>query len=454
MFKKILIANRGEIAVRIIRACRDMGIKTVAVYSTADKDSLHTQLADEAICIGGPKSVDSYLNMVNILSACILTNAEAIHPGFGFLSENSDFAKMCEECNIKFIGPSANTINLLGNKSNARDTMIKANVPVIQGSDGVVKDVEEIRAFCEKNGFPIMIKASSGGGGKGIRIVNNMDEIENAYTSAKQEAKLAFGDESVYMEQVILNARHIEVQILGDKFGNVRHLYERDCSLQRRNQKVIEEAPAFVLSDEKRNEICDIAVRASKAVNYENAGTIEFLYEPSSERIFFMEMNTRIQVEHPVTEMITGIDIVQEQIKIAYGEKISFSQEDVKINGFAIECRINAEDPFNNFQAQAGKVKMYLPPSSFGVRVDSNIYQGYDIPPFYDSMLAKIIVFGRTREEAIMRMQRSLYECVVEGVKTNVDFHCLILEDENYLKCNFDTKFIEREILTNMYKYS
>ncbi len=447
MFKKILIANRGEIAVRIIRACRDMGIKSVAVYSTADKNSLHTQLADEAICIGNPKGSDSYLNMVNILSACIVTGAEAIHPGFGFLSENADFAKLCEECNIKFIGPSANVIDLMGNKSNARETMIKAEVPVIQGSDGVVNDVSEIHEFCKKNGFPIMIKASSGGGGKGIRIVNDFEEIENAFTSAKQEAKLAFGDDSVYMEQVVLNARHIEVQILGDSHGNVFHLFERDCSLQRRNQKVIEEAPAFVLTPEKREEICELAVRAGKAVGYENAGTIEFLYEPNTQRIFFMEMNTRIQVEHPITEMITGVDIIQEQIRVAFGEKISFKQEDIKIKGFSIECRINAEDPENNFQAQAGNIEVYLAPTGPNVRVDSNIYQGAYIPPFYDSMLAKIIVFANTREEAINRMKRCLYECVVEGIKTNIDFHFDILENDNYLTCNFDTKFIEREIL-------
>ncbi len=450
MFKKILIANRGEIAVRIIRACRDMGIKTVAVYSTADKNSLHTQLADESICIGKPKSSDSYLNMVNILSACIVTGAEAIHPGFGFLSENADFARLCEECNIKFIGPSANIIDLMGNKSNARETMIEANVPVIQGSDGVVNNVEEIHKFCEKNGFPIMIKASSGGGGKGIRIVNDFDEIESCFVSAKQEAKLAFGDDSVYMEQVILNARHIEVQILGDSFGNIVHLFERDCSLQRRNQKVIEEAPAFVLSDEKRKEICDIAVRAGKAVGYENAGTIEFLYEPSTERVFFMEMNTRIQVEHPITEMITGVDIIQEQLRIAYGEKISFKQEDIDIKGFSIECRINAEDFENGFQAQAGDINLYLPPTGPNVRIDSNIYQGCNIPPYYDSMLAKIIVFGTTREEAISRMKRCLYECVVDGVKTNIDFHSMILDNKKYNECKFDTKFLEREVLTSL----
>ncbi len=453
MFKKVLIANRGEIAVRIIRACREMGIKTVAVYSTADKDALHTQLADEAICIGKPKASDSYLNMVNILSACIVTRAEAIHPGFGFLSENADFARLCEECNIKFIGPSANVIDLMGNKSNARDTMIKAKVPVVEGSDGVIEDVKEIHEFCKKYGFPILIKASSGGGGKGIRIVNDFDEIDSNYDSAKQEAKLAFGDDSVYIERVILNARHIEVQILGDNHGNVCHLYERDCSLQRRNQKVLEEAPAFVLSDEKRKEICELAVRAGRAVNYSNAGTIEFLYETKSQNIYFMEMNTRVQVEHPVTELITGVDIVQEQIRVAYGEELSFKQEDIKIDGFAIECRINAEDVNNNFQAQAGNVSIYLAPAGYNVRVDSAIYQDYFIPPFYDSMIAKIIVKGRTRQEAIARMQRCLYECVVEGIKTNIDFQCMILENQNYINCEFDTKFLEREVLPNLYKF-
>ncbi|MFV0440410.1 MAG: acetyl-CoA carboxylase biotin carboxylase subunit [Lachnospirales bacterium] len=450
MFNKILIVNRGEIAVRIIRACREMGIKTVAVYSTADEDALHTQLADEAICIGSAKSSDSYLNMTNILSACIVTKAEAIHPGFGFLSENKTFARLCEECNIEFIGPSADLIELMGDKSNARETMIKAGVPVVPGSDGVVEDVSTIHDFCEKFGFPILIKASSGGGGKGIRLVNNFDEIDNNFYSAKQEAKLAFGDDSVYIERVVTNARHIEVQILGDKHGNICHLYERDCSLQRRNQKVIEEAPAFILSDEKREEICDLAVKAGKAVGYENAGTIEFLYEPKSKNIYFMEMNTRIQVEHPITELVTGIDIVQEQLKVAFGLPLSFKQEDIKIDGFAIECRVNAEDPFNNFQAEAGTIQIYLSPSGPNVRVDSCAYQGYKIPPFYDSMIAKIIVKGKTRDEAIMRMRRALYECVVEGVKTNIDFHNIILDDENYLKCDFDTKYLEREILPKL----
>ncbi len=447
MFDKVLIANRGEIAVRIIRACRELGIKTVAVYSEADKLSLHTQLADEAVCIGKDKSIGSYLNVTNILSACINTKATAIHPGFGFLSENADFARLCGECGIKFIGPNPEVIETMGNKANARKTMIEAGVPVIPGSTGTVDTIEEALTFAKRYGYPLLIKATAGGGGKGIRIVNSDDELREGYISARQEAKLAFLDDTVYIERMVKNARHIEVQILADEHGNIRHLYERDCSLQRRNQKVIEEAPAFCLSDEKRKEITELAVRAGKAVNYSNAGTLEFLYEPTTENIYFLEMNTRIQVEHPITEAITGIDIVAEQLKIASGSKISFEQKDVKINGFAIECRINAEDVRNNFMPQAGTIDLLHMPAGGGVRIDSCIYQGYKVPPFYDSMLAKVIVHCKDREYAIRKMKRCLYEVLIDGIKTNTEFHAEILSNEKYIACEFDTKFLEREIL-------
>lgn len=447
MFNKVLIANRGEIAVRIIRACRELGIATVAVFSEPDREALHTQLADEAICIGPARAADSYLNMQNIISAAVLTKSQAIHPGYGFLSENSTFAAMCKECNIKFIGPEPETIDAMGNKSNARELMIKAGVPVIPGSDGVVSDVDTAYKIAEKLGYPVMVKASAGGGGRGIRIVRKKEELAEAFETAKSETKAAFGDDTMYMEKVIENARHIEIQILGDNYGNVIHLGERDCSLQRRNQKVLEEAPSPALSDKVRNEMGKAAVKAAKYVGYKSAGTIEFLYDKSG-KFYFMEMNTRIQVEHPVTEMITGFDIVKEQIKIANGDKMNYSQEDVHISGHAIECRINAENPEKNFIPSPGKIDyLIIPGGGSGVRVDSAVYAGYKIPPYYDSMIAKVITYGKTRSEAIAKMYRALYEFVIEGVETNIDFQEDILFNNKYLKGEFDTSFIANEII-------
>lgn len=447
MFNKVLIANRGEIAVRIIRACRELGIATVAVFSEPDREALHTQLADEAVCIGPAKAQDSYLNMQNIISAAVLTNAQAIHPGFGFLSENSIFAEMCEECNIKFIGPDAKTIDEMGNKSHARDLMIKAGVNVIPGSDGTVESVEAAYDLADKLGYPVMIKASAGGGGKGIRIAHSKEELKNAYESAKLETSLAFGDDEIYMEKVIVNARHIEIQILGDDFGNVIHLGERDCSIQRRNQKVLEEAPSPKLDDKTRKAMGEAAVRAAKAVGYKGAGTIEFLYDKDG-NFYFMEMNTRVQVEHPVTEMVTGIDIVKEQLNIASGNPLSYKQEDVKITGHAIECRINAENPEKNFAPSPGTIDFLLiPGGGIGVRVDSAVYEGCDILPFYDSMIAKVITCGKDRNEAIAKMRRALYEFVIKGVDTNIEFQESILNNPSYIAGEFDTSFIEKEIL-------
>ena len=447
MFQKILIANRGEIAVRIIRACREMGIQTVAVFSEPDRDALHTQLADEAVCIGPAKAQDSYLNMQNIISAAVATKAQAIHPGFGFLAENSIFAGMCAECNIKFIGPDSSIIDAMGNKSNARELMIKAGVPVIPGSDGVVENAEKAKEVAKRLGYPVMVKASAGGGGKGIRIVRSEDELEDAYESAKSETKAAFGDDTMYMEKVIENARHIEIQILGDEHGNVIHLGERDCSLQRRNQKVLEESPSPVLPEETRKAMGEAAVRAAKAVGYKSAGTIEFLYDREG-KFYFMEMNTRIQVEHPVTEMVTGIDIVKEQIKIAEGSVLDIKQSDVKIKGHAIECRINAENPDRNFAPSPGTIDYLLVPGgTLGVRVDSAVYAGCSILPYYDSMIAKVITYGNTRAEAIEKMRRCLYEFVIEGVDTNIEFQEKILTNEKYLEGLFDTGFIAREII-------
>lgn len=444
MFKKILVANRGEIAVRIIRACKELGIRTVAVYSEADEFALHKQLADEAVCIGPSKSSDSYLNMQNIITAAYNTKAEAIHPGFGFLSENATFADMCKECNIKFIGPKSETIELMGNKVNARKKMIEAKVPVIPGSDGAIKSVEEAFFFANKHGYPVMLKASAGGGGKGIRIVNSFSEMEYAYSSAKLEAKMAFLDDSIYIEKVITNARHIEVQILADEYGEVCHLFERDCSLQRNNQKIIEEAPASILSDKKRRELCKIAIRCAKAVDYQNAGTIEFLYK--DDNFYFMEMNTRVQVEHPITEMITSIDIVKEQILVASGRRLSFKQADICINGYAIECRINAEDPYNNFAPSPGTIEYLYSPGGFGVRVDSLAFAGYKIPPHYDSMLTKLIVHGRSRKEAIRKMRCALSELVIDGVTTNIAFHQSILNTRDFKNCDYDTSSIDSNI--------
>ena len=444
MIRKVLIANRGEIAVRIIRACRELGIKTVAIFSEIDKDAMHTELADEAICVGTSKSKDSYLNESNILSAAVVTGCNAIHPGFGFLSEKASFASMCEECNIKFIGPSSETISIMGNKSMAREIMKKANVPVIPGSDGLINNIEEAKIEAKKIGYPIMIKASSGGGGKGIRIVPNESELENAYFTAKTEAKNNFGDDSVYMEKFIENPRHIEFQILADSFGNVIHLGERDCTIQRRNQQVLEEAPSIILSNKLREKMGIAAVNAAKAVNYINAGTIEFLLDKHGD-FYFMEMNTRIQVEHPVTEMITNVDIVKEQLNIANGKELSLSQDDIVIEGHAIECRINAENPNKGFAPCPGKINFLNIPGGNGIRVDTAVYNGYSIPPTYDSMIAKLIAHGKTREEAIRKMLRALDEFVIDGVDNNIDFQISILNNELFRLGNYDTSFISNE---------
>ncbi|MBN1057937.1 acetyl-CoA carboxylase biotin carboxylase subunit [Clostridium botulinum] len=448
MFKKVLIANRGEIAVRIIRACREMGILTVAVYSEIDKEALHTQLADEAICIGPAIAKDSYLNIANILSACVLSGADAIHPGFGFLSENAKFAKMCKECNIKFIGPDYESIELMGDKARAREIMKKANVPVVPGYEGEIENETHALGIAKKIGYPIMIKAAAGGGGKGIRIARSDEEFLKGYKTAKSESKACFGDDRLYIEKFIEKPRHIEFQILADEYGNVVHLGERECSLQRKNQKVLEEAPSNILNEEIRNTMGEIAKKAAQAVNYKNAGTIEFLFDKDN-NFYFMEMNTRIQVEHPITEMITGVDLVKEQLKIASGEKLLLKQEDIKISGHAIECRINAEDPENDFRPCPGEVSELCVPGGMGVRVDSAIYCGYNIPYFYDSMIAKLITFGKTREEAIVKMKRALGEFAVGGVKTNIDFQFSILEMQEFLDGNYDTSFLSEKMVKN-----
>lgn len=448
MFRKILIANRGEIAVRIIRAARELGIDTVAVYSTADKEALHTLLADEAVCIGPAKSTDSYLNMNAVLSAAVLTGAEAIHPGFGFLSENSKFATMCEEVGIKFIGPSGAVMDLMGDKINARAQMINAKVPVIPGSDGEVHTSEEALEVAEKIGYPVMLKASAGGGGKGIRKVEKAEDLVAAFESASSEAKAAFGNGAMYMERVIYPARHIEVQILADQQRHVVHLGERDCSLQRNNQKVLEESPSVAIGKTLRQQIGEAAVRAAQSVGYENAGTIEFLLDEAKGEFYFMEMNTRVQVEHPVTEFVTSVDIVKEQIKIANGQELSFSQDDVEIRGHAIECRINAENPAFNFAPSPGKISnVYLPSGGVGLRVDSAVYPGYTIPPYYDSMIAKIIVHGENRFDALMKMQRALYELEIDGVVTNSGFQLDLISDPNVIAGDYDTAFLMEKFL-------
>ena len=453
MFRKILIANRGEIAVRIIRAARELGIETVAVYSTADKEALHTLLADEAVCIGPAKSTESYLNMSAVLSAAVLTGAEAIHPGFGFLSENSKFATMCEEVGIKFIGPSAKVMDLMGDKINARKQMIKAGVPVIPGSDGEVYTAEEALEIAERIGYPVMLKASAGGGGKGIRKVEKPEDLVAAFESASSEAQAAFGNGAMYMERVIYPARHIEVQILADQHGHVIHLGERDCSLQRNNQKVLEESPSIAIGKTLRNQIGSAAVRAAESVGYENAGTIEFLYDEGKGEFYFMEMNTRVQVEHPVTEFVTGVDIVKEQIKIAAGQELSVTQEDIVIKGHAIECRINAEHPSFNFAPSPGKItNLYLPSGGVGLRVDSAVYPGYTIPPYYDSMIAKIIVHGENRFDALMKMQRALYELEIDGVTTNSSFQLDLISDSHVIAGDYDTAFLMEQFLPNYNK--
>ncbi len=441
MFEKILIANRGEIAVRIIRACREMGIKTVAVYSEADRDSLHTLLADEAICIGPAPAGQSYLNMERILSATVAMKAEAIHPGFGFLSENARFAELCEKCNIAFIGPSADIINRMGNKSEARKTMIEAGIPVVPGSKEPVYNVEDALEMAKTIGFPVMIKASSGGGGKGMRVSWGEDDFAMNFESAQLESIKGFSDNTMYLERYVEKPRHVEFQIMADKYGNVVHLGERDCSIQRRHQKVLEESPSVAISEELRQKMGETAVRAAKAVGYENAGTIEFLLD-KNRNFYFMEMNTRIQVEHPVTELVTGLDLIKEQIRVASGEHLSVSQNDIHVSGHAIECRINAENPERNFMPCPGTITNIHVPGGNGVRVDTHIYNDYKVPANYDSMLMKLIVHGRDRAEAIAKMRSALGELIIEGIDTNLDFQYEILNNEAYQNGEVDTDFI------------
>ncbi|WP_018755128.1 acetyl-CoA carboxylase biotin carboxylase subunit [Paenibacillus terrigena] len=441
-FQKILIANRGEIAVRIIRAAREMGISTVAVYSEADRDSLHVRLADEAYCIGPTLSKDSYLNLANIMSVATLTECDAIHPGYGFLAENADFAEICDSCNVTFIGPSPDAISRMGDKAVAKQTMKDANVPVIPGSDGLIEDMDEAMMIARDIGYPVIIKATAGGGGKGIRLAENEEALIQQITMAQQEAQKAFGNAGVYLEKFLTGMKHVEIQIMADKHGNAVHLGERDCSVQRRRQKLIEEAPCSVLSPEVRSKMGEAAVRAALAVNYSGAGTLEFLLAPDGE-FYFMEMNTRIQVEHPVTEMITGVDLIKEMISVAEGNPLSFSQEDIEIQGWSIECRINAEDPDRNFMPSPGNISFYLAPGGLGVRVDSAAYPGYTISPHYDSMIAKLIVWGATREEAIAKMKRALGEFAIEGIHTTIPFHQRLLEHPKFIDGDFDIKFLE-----------
>ncbi|NLK62579.1 MAG: acetyl-CoA carboxylase biotin carboxylase subunit [Fusobacteria bacterium] len=445
MFEKILIANRGEIAVRIIRAARELGVKTVAVYSEVDKDSLHVRLADESVCIGSSMSSESYLKIPNIIAAAEMTNADAIHPGYGFLAENAEFAKICETYNIVFIGPSAECITKMGDKATARETAMANNVPVTPGSKAIIHTIEEAKKIVnEEIKFPVMIKATAGGGGKGMRIAKNEKELETNFVAARNEAKAAFGNPDVYIEKYIEQPKHIEIQIIGDKHGNVVHLGERDCSIQRRHQKLVEESPSLILTDDIRTKMGEAAVRLAKAINYDSAGTLEFLVD-KNKNFYFMEMNTRIQVEHTVTEMITGVDLIKEQIIAASGEKLTVTQDDVNLNGFVIECRINAEDPDNNFMPSAGKIENYIAPGGIGVRIDSHSYSGYEIPPYYDSMIAKLIVHGKTREEVVSRMKRALREYIIEGVKTTIPFHLRVLDNEKYVKGEYSTDFIEKE---------
>lgn len=443
MIKKVLIANRGEIAVRIIRACKELNIETVAVFSEADREALHVQLADEAYCIGPTASKDSYLNFTNIVSVARLTGADAIHPGYGFLAENASFAELCRECNIVFIGPSPEAITQMGTKDVARDTMEKAGVPIVPGSDGIIKDIEEGLKIAEQIGYPVIIKATAGGGGKGIRVARNAAELEKGINMTQQEAATAFGNPGVYLEKFIEDFRHVEIQVMADSHGNVIHLGERDCTIQRRMQKLLEETPSPALDEETRAKMGEAAVKAAKAVDYTGAGTVEFIYDVHASTFYFMEMNTRIQVEHPVTEMVTGVDLIKEQLLVASGKSLSLKQEEVTFNGWAIECRINAENPEKNFMPSAGRVEGYLPPGGFGVRVDSAVYPGYLIPPFYDSMVAKLIVHGNTREEAVARMKRALSEFVVQGVHTTIPFHQKLLEHDVFISGDFNTKFLE-----------
>ena len=442
MIKKVLIANRGEIAVRIIRACRELGIETVAVYSEADRDALHTKLADEAICVGPAPSSESYLSMDRIISATIVTGADAIHPGFGFLSENSKFAELCEKCNITFIGPNSKVIASLGNKQEARNTMIRAGVPVIPGSNEAVYDADTGASVAKKIGYPVIVKAALGGGGKGMRVANTPEEFEQSFLTAQKETQMAFGDNTMYIEHFVQHPRHIEFQILADAYGNVVHLGERDCSIQRNHQKMIEESPSAALDEELRRKMGDAAVKAAKAAGYVNAGTIEFLLEKTGD-FYFMEMNTRIQVEHPVTEWVTGIDLIKEQIRIASGQRLAFTQKDIHMEGHAIECRINAENPEKGFCPSPGTITDLYLPGGKGIRIDTAIYTGYTIPPYYDSMIAKLIVWAKNRKEAIRKMQSALGEVIIEGVDTNINYQYEILSDPDFLSGNIDINYIE-----------
>ncbi|WP_239254150.1 acetyl-CoA carboxylase biotin carboxylase subunit [Listeria ilorinensis] len=444
MIKKVLIANRGEIAVRIIRAAKELGIETVAIYSEADRDALHIQLADEAYCVGPAQTKESYLNMSNIISVAILTSCDAIHPGYGFLAENADFASLCADCKITFIGPSAEAISQMGTKDVARETMRKAGVPVVPGSQGIVADAEEAKKIAKKIGYPVIIKATAGGGGKGIRVAENEEKLVSGVQTTQQEAEAAFGDPGVYIEKYIEDFRHVEIQVMADNHGNVIHLGERDCTVQRRLQKLIEESPSPAIDEKMRQKMGKAAVKAAKAVNYSGAGTIEFIYEPKQKEFYFMEMNTRIQVEHPVTELVTGVDLVKQQFLVASGEVLKVKQTDIKLTGWAMECRINAENPEKNFMPAPGEIKFYLPPGGNGVRIDSAAYPNYKIPPFYDSMIAKLICYADSREEVIEKMKRALSEFAIDGIPSTIAFHRKVLENENFVSGDFNTKFLEQ----------
>ncbi|BDI02307.1 acetyl-CoA carboxylase, biotin carboxylase subunit [Ligilactobacillus murinus] len=447
MFSKVLVANRGEIAVRIIRSLKELGIKSVAIYSTEDRESLHVQLADQAVCVGSAKPKDSYLNMKNILAAAVLTGAEAIHPGFGFLSENSRFVELCEACGLVFIGPRFETIELMGNKANARIQMQKHDIPVIPGSTGFLEDVAEAKQVAKEVGYPVLLKAAAGGGGKGIRRVDTEKELANSFNEAKREAQMAFGDARMYLEKIMENVKHIEVQIFRDDAGNTVYFPERDCSLQRNKQKMIEESPCALITDAQRKYLGELAIKAAEAINYRNTGTIEFLMD-QEHKFYFMEMNTRIQVEHTVTEMVTGVDLVKAQVKVAFGQDLPFEQADIKLLGTAIECRINAEDPAKNFTPSVGKVDyLYFPVGNLGMRIDSDLYAGAKISPYYDSMIAKVIVLGENRHEAIEKLKRLLSEMVISGIKTNQNFYLTILEDQGFLDATFNTDYLERVLL-------
>lgn len=440
MFRKILIANRGEIALRVIRTCREMGIKTVAVYSTADKESLHVKFADEAVCIGKPASADSYLNIAHIMAAAEITNADAIHPGYGFLAENAKFSQICHEHDIKFIGPTADMINKMGDKISAKETMIRAGVPVVPGGEGLLESVEEAKGIAKEIGYPVILKATAGGGGKGMRVVYEESELEKAYTAARTEAGASFKNDGVYMEKFVEEPRHIEIQVAGDQYGTVAHLSERDCSIQRRHQKLVEESPSPFMTPDLRHKMGEAAIKAAAAINYESVGTIEFLVDKHG-NFYFMEMNTRIQVEHCVTEEVINFDLIKEQIKIAAGDALSGRNYEPQKH--AIECRINAEDPYNDFRPSPGKITVLHQPGGHGVRVDSHVYAGYVIPPYYDSMIGKLITMAQTREEAIATMHRALSEYIIEGIKTTIPFHLQLMKNENFRKGNFTTKFLE-----------